>query len=240
MSSRDSHAAMRPALRARRVGMQQVRRSNAARRAARALLWVAAVAGLWQIADGFFVHTKAWLAQALVERAWELNRTRGAASARPWRWADTAPVARLDFVRQRATRIVLAGDSGRVLAFGPGHRHGSPLPGRGGNSVVSGHRDTHFAVLRELQLGDAIEVDTIDGTRVRYRVSAMHVVHERALGVVDDNGEDELTLVTCWPFDAVRAGGPLRYVVSASRASSEAASRAPVSAATPLHAPNGA
>ena len=28
-------------------------------------------------------------------------------------------------------------------------------------------------------------------------------------------GEARLTLITCYPFDALRAGGPLRYVVTA-------------------------
>ena len=54
----------------------------------------------------------------------------------------------------------LAGVSGRTLAFGPGHVDGTPLPGDPGNSVLSGHRDTHFAFLRELRSGDILLVST--------------------------------------------------------------------------------
>ena len=56
--------------------------------------------------------------------------------------------------------MVLAGASGRTLAFGPGHVDGTPLPGEHGNAVVSGHRDTHFAFLRDLRCGDVLEVQT--------------------------------------------------------------------------------
>ena len=79
--------------------------------------------------------------------------------------------------------------------------------------VISGHRDTHFAFLQTLAPGDAIELDAPDGTR-RYRVTALRVADTRrealALGA-----DDALLLVTCWPFDAVVPGGPLRYVVQA-------------------------
>jgi len=124
-------------------------------------------------------------------------------------------VARITFVEQARSLIVLDGDSGRVLAFGPGRRAGSPLPGSAGNSVVSGHRDTHFRILEQVAPGQHVEVERLDGRHRTYRVVATRVVDRRDLGVVADRGIDELTLVTCWPFDAIRPGGPLRYVVSA-------------------------
>jgi len=49
------------------------------------------------------------------------------------------------------------------MAFGPGHLSGTPLPGEAGNAVVTGHRDTHFAFLRRLRLGDVLEVERPDG-----------------------------------------------------------------------------
>ncbi|MEZ5727095.1 MAG: class GN sortase [Burkholderiaceae bacterium] len=177
----------------------------------------AIVLGFVYIADAFAIHTKAWLAQTLIEHAWSRNLETGRAAARPWRWADTTPVARLHFVRQDRDQVVLAGDSGRVLAFGPGHRDGTPLPGEAGNSVVSGHRDTHFSVLRELTAGDPIEVQNMRGERVRYEVDGARVVDHRDLRVLADDGQDTLTLITCWPFDALRPGGPGRYVVTARR-----------------------
>jgi sortase A len=81
--------------------------------------------------------------------------------------------------------------------------------------VVSGHRDTHFRILERVSAGQRIEVERLDGRSRTYRVSGARVVDARDLGIVADRGRDELTLVTCWPFDAVAPGGPLRYVVSA-------------------------
>jgi sortase A len=52
---------------------------------------------------------------------------------------------------------------------------------------------------------------------VRYRVAATEVVHRKDVRVLMDAGDDRLTLVTCYPFDSAVPGGPLRYVVVATR-----------------------
>jgi sortase A len=162
-----------------------------------------------------WIEAKARLAQHLVRAAWE-RAQQGASDARPWPWADTRPVARLVVPGQRVDLFVLAGSSGRTMAFGPGHVSGTARPGEPGNSVVSGHRDTHFAFLRRLREGDEILVERPDGRWVRYAVRAARVVDRRDTRVLaDDPGETRLTLLTCWPFDALRPGGRLRYVVTA-------------------------
>ena len=66
--------------------------------------------------------------------------------------------------------VLLAGVSGRSLAFGPGHLTGSARPGEPGNCVISAHRDTQFAFLRQLEVGDVLDLETPDGSRHRYRV----------------------------------------------------------------------
>ena len=111
--------------------------------------------------------------------------------------------------------MVLAGAGGRTLAFGPGHVTATPLPGEEGNAVVSGHRDTHFAFMQRLRAGDRVVVETREGQRRRYVVRRTFVVDHRETWVAEDAGDTRLTLVTCYPFDAIRPGGPLRYVVSA-------------------------
>jgi sortase A len=183
--------------------------------AAAALLMLAA--GIWCIGGAAWMQGKAVLAQVLIQRAWATNVDDGKPHERPWSWADTTPVGRLEFVRQRRSMIVLAGDSGRILAFGPGHRTGSALPGASGNSVISAHRDTHFAVLRNVRIGDLVRVENIEGHTVSYRIDALDVVDEHDLSVTEQRGSDQLTLVTCWPFDAIAPGGPWRYVATASR-----------------------
>ncbi|MDE0887482.1 MAG: class GN sortase, partial [Myxococcota bacterium] len=176
--------------------------------------------GGWQLASGAWVHAKAELAQHLLESAWEQTQAiGGAAVVRPWPWADTWPVARLHFPRLGASFIVLAGDSGSSLAFGPGHNGATARPGRPGTAVISGHRDTHFSGLGRLRVGDCVEVERPDGVRVIYRIAALEVADTRrdrlAAGAVPGASPSSLALVTCWPFDAIQPGGPLRYVVSA-------------------------
>lgn len=170
----------------------------------------------WQAGEAAYIHTKAWLAQRLIASAWDQARSSGAA-VKPWPWADTWPVARIEAPRQGETLMVLSGASGRTLAFGPGHVDGTPLPGEQGNSVVSGHRDTHFAFLRELRKGDALLVQAANGSTARYVVAASEVVHRRDMRVLLDAGDDRITLVTCFPFDSPVPGGALRYVVVATR-----------------------
>jgi sortase A len=170
--------------------------------------------GASQVASGSWIHAKALLAQALLEYAWRCTLD-GAEQARPWPWADTWPVARLSIPRLDAAMIVLAGDTGRTLAFGPGHTHGSALPGTFGTAIVNGHRDTHFAVLRELESGDELLVERRDGRLVRYVVDELAVADSRTAQVRAPDDASALVLITCWPFDALRPGGPMRYVVTA-------------------------
>jgi sortase A len=192
------------------------------RRRVAALLCAAAAA--WLALDAGWIHAKAWLAQQLLQQAWE--RSAGdAAPQRPWPWADTHPVARLRVPELGIDQIVLAGDSGRTLAFGPGWAEASATPDARGTIVLSGHRDTHFAFLQALRTGDTIELDGAQARR-RYRVASARVADTRSERVAID-GDDALLLVTCWPFDALVAGGPLRWVVRAEPAPSAAHDETP-------------
>jgi sortase A len=175
---------------------------------------MALIAGLWQVGQGLYIHVKAELAQVLIERAWKRTLA-GEREVRPWPWADTWPVARLVMARPDVDVFVLAGANGRTMAFGPGHRFGTPLPGESGNSVVGGHRDTHLSFLRDVRRGAVARVQRQDGAWTSFRVEELHVVDKRDAWLMADAGATRLTLVTCYPFDALRAGGPQRYVVVA-------------------------
>ena len=179
--------------------------------------WVVAALlalGFWQLGQGAYIPAKAWLAQELMQRAW-LRVTAGEDRAAPWPWADTWPVARMTVKSRNVDLIVLAGGSGRTLAFGPGHLAASALPGEVGNSVIAGHRDTHFAFLEDVEPGELIGVETFDGVRHLYKVTGVNIVDSRKGSLVLDTNLSMMTLVTCYPFDALEAGGPLRYVVTA-------------------------
>ena len=179
---------------------------------AAALLFL--LAGVWQLGGGLYIHAKAMLAQVLVRSAWERTLA-GGRQARPWPWADTWPVARLTAPEQNVDLYVLAGANGRTIAFGPGYVFGTALPGAEGNSVIGGHRDTHLRFLRDTRIGSEIRVQRADGAWRRYRVEAAAVLEREDLWITRQDGPTRLTLVTCYPFNALLPGGPGRYVVFA-------------------------
>ncbi len=179
-----------------------------------AALVVLAATGLAAFGQGAYILAKAQVAQVLLHRAWDRTRTTGL-PAKPWPWADTHPVARLTAPGHGADVLVLAGASGRTLAFGPGHLDGSAQPGDTGNAVITAHRDTHFRFLKDVATGDEIVVERPDGAAKRFRVLTSYVADHRTLNLPRDAATPTLTLVTCYPFDAFDPGGPLRYVVVA-------------------------
>jgi sortase A len=172
-----------------------------------------AVIGLILLGQGAYIHAKALLAQVLLERAFEKTIATGR-ETKPWSWADTWPVARIEVKRLHASTIVLAGSSGQALAFGPGHVERTPDAGERGVAVYSAHRDTHFAFLKNVLIGDEIDVKRQDGQTFRYRVDRASVVRFDASGIDPLAGGHELVLSTCWPFDALTQG-PERYLVHA-------------------------
>lgn len=170
--------------------------------------------GFWQFAQGAYIPAKAWVAQELMQRAWR-KADEGDRAASPWPWADTWPVARLSARGGDVELIVLAGGSGRTLAFGPGHLSVSVLPGQRGNSIIAGHRDTHFQFLQYLREGESIEVELAGGQRHLYEVTNIDVVDSRRGSIILDTESPMLSLVTCYPFGSIEPGGPMRYVVTA-------------------------
>jgi sortase A len=182
------------------------------KRLALALALLAASAAF--LGRGTWIFAKAQVAQVLLARAWEETRDSGRA-VKPWPWADTWPVARLRVPRLGVDEIVLAGGHGQAMAFGPGHLSRTAAPGQEGNIVLAGHRDTHFRFLRDLQPGDEILLEAAQGAPRRYRVTETAVVDFHDRRPLAASPEPTLTLITCYPFDAIVPGGPLRYVVRA-------------------------
>lgn len=172
-----------------------------------------ALIGAILFGDGAYIHAKAWLAQVLLERAFDESLTTGRA-VKPWAWADTWPVARIKVKRIGASAIVLEGTSGQALAFGPGHVNQTVDAGERGVAVYAAHRDTHFRFLRDVAIGDVIDVTRSDGKHFRYRADSSAVVRFDASGIDPAAQDVELVLATCWPFDAV-SSGPERYVLHA-------------------------
>jgi sortase A len=171
-------------------------------------------AGGLALGSGGYLYGKAQVGQWLLHRAWLRTQASGKPIA-PWPWADTQPQARLLAPAQHVDLLVLAGASGRTLAWGPAHLDNSAAVGAAGNAVVSGHRDTHFRFLASVAIGDSLVIERADGNRIVYRVSDIAIADARALAIPRDTERPTLTLITCYPFDAVVPGGPLRYIVTA-------------------------
>lgn len=163
---------------------------------------------------GGWTLAKAELAQRLLESAWSESLA-SQRDVKPWPWADTWPVARLTVPRLRMSVIVLAGAHGEAMAFGPGHLGGTPAPGQDGNVALSGHRDTHFRFLQDLLVGDELLLTGREGVPRVYRVIETTVVDHHDLRPTAPTLIPTLTLITCYPFDALAPGGSLRFVVRA-------------------------
>lgn len=162
------------------------------------------------------MQAKALLAQYLIASAWEQSLKDGLPH-KPWGWADTHPIARLELRRAGESSesfYILAGANGRNLAFAPSWLEDTAAPGAGGNTVIAGHRDTHFAILREVEPGDELLMENMHGELQQYRVKYTSVVSERELSVLEQV-TDRLTLITCYPFYGLSDRANERFVVVA-------------------------
>ncbi len=174
---------------------------------------VLVVAGSAMLFKGGYMQAKAMFAQFLIEKAWAKSLTDGQAH-KPWSWADTHPTAKL-WIGKHEPLYVLAGASGRNLAFGPAQMLSGAGAGETGNTVIAGHRDTHFAILAGARVGQEIRLQGMDGQIHFYRIRATAVVHESETRWLMGSDERLLTLITCYPFDSLSGGAELRFVVQA-------------------------
>ncbi len=180
----------------------------------RALLPVLLLLALQQLGSAVLIQAKARLAPILLEQAWEQSLAARGQAIKPWPWADTWPVAKLEVPSMDVSQFVLAGDTGNSLAFGPGYNLASAPLGTAGAAMIGGHRDTHFQFLEHLRKGQRIVLQLSDGQLRHYRVKEMFV--DTASGKVDwPSAGEQLLLVTCYPFDAAMPGGSERFVVTA-------------------------
>lgn len=82
-----------------------------------------------------------------------------------------------------------------------------------GNLGVAGHRDGFFRGLKDITMGDYVELQTTRGT-TRYAVSSIEIVDPSDVSVLAPTSERTITLVTCYPFYFV-GHAPKRYIVKA-------------------------
>ena len=170
------------------------------------------VTGIGFLFNSFYIQGKALVAQVLIKNAWE-KTIETKVLYKPWPWADTTTVLKMYVPKFQESIYILENDSGHSLAFGPGHSKKSFMPGENGTILISAHRDTHFEFLKDMNINDEIVLYDTTNKEHRYKITHTKVIDTKTdkLGIY--TGTEELVLVTCWPFDAVRAGGSKRYIV---------------------------
>jgi sortase A len=137
------------------------------------------------------------------------GRTAGAAHR-----GGKAPLAILRIPKIKLEVPVLNGTDEITLNRGVGQIPGTAAPGEQGNIGIAGHRDSFFRELKDLNKGDAIELETTGGSQI-YIVDLILVTDATNVSVLRPRGTQSLTLVTCYPFTYI-GPAPRRFVVQAS------------------------
>lgn len=181
----------------------------------RRLIWLLLSLALIFLGAAFYIPAKALLAQVLLRQAWANTLLHQGQINKPWPWADTWPVARLLVPSQDVDEIVLHGDKGNSLAFGPGLSVQSFRAKHHSVTMISAHRDTQFHFLKNVKIGETIVLQNRQAQYQRYLVANTQIFDTRNGSIrVPDTGR-WLILVTCYPFGALLTGGSRRYVITA-------------------------
>ena len=125
------------------------------------------------------------------------------------------PIGVIEIPRLGLSSVVLESDDTEALLFGVGHLADTPLPWRGGNTVLAAHRDTFFRDLGGIRPKDVIHFRVGD-RELSYRVRETKIVMPTDVEVLAPTKKATLTLITCYPFHYV-GPAPRRFIVRAER-----------------------
>jgi sortase A len=125
-----------------------------------------------------------------------------------------APLAVLRVDRLGIDVPVYDGAEGPNLDRGVGRIRGTARVDAEGNLGIAGHRDGFFRPLKDIVVGDRLELETTEGL-LTYRVTAIDIVQPDDVSVLAETPDRSITLVTCYPFYFV-GRAPQRYIVKAS------------------------
>jgi len=120
-------------------------------------------------------------------------------------------VLRLDKFKIRVP--VYEGTDELTLNRGAGWIIGTTRPGETGNVGIAGHRDGSFRALKDIAIGDVIELTTT-GARATYAVDQLEIVYPDNVGVLLPRRMPSITLTTCYPFYFM-GDAPQRFIVHA-------------------------
>lgn len=128
---------------------------------------------------------------------------------------DPFAVGRIEIPRLGVKAIIRKGADEKTLSRAVGLVPGAAFPGESGNVVLAAHRDTFFRPLRKIRVDDRIRLH-VPPEHYEYRVESVRVVTPEETSVLQSKGIEELTLVTCYPFNFI-GPAPDRFIVSAKR-----------------------
>lgn len=174
------------------------------------LLLIAGTVALGYVA---YVVVSAQFFQAFESRKLEHATAHPGAGLAPRIVTDGDVIGQIEVPRLGLSAIVVQGDSDDVLRRAVGHIPETALPGQAGNIALAGHRDTIFRPLRDIRVGDTIIMKTPFGDHT-YRVNFTEVVPPTDVEVLQSRPENELTLITCFPFHYI-GHAPNRFIVHA-------------------------
>jgi sortase A len=123
-----------------------------------------------------------------------------------------SPVAVLTVPALKLEVPVFDKDDDLSLNRGAGLVAGMGTPDQGGNVGIAGHRDGFFRVLKDIKIGDLIEVRTRVKVH-RYRVTSIEIVDAADKRLLADTELPSITLVTCYPFYYI-GNAPQRFIVA--------------------------
>ncbi len=110
-------------------------------------------------------------------------------------------VGRLTILSANINHYVVFGATNKKLEYGPGYILGTSLPGSGGNFAIAGHRTTYgapFGNLDRVQVGETIIFQT-NTNQYKYQVIDVKIVSPEDNYVLENYGDDRITLTTCHP-----------------------------------------
>lgn len=119
----------------------------------------------------------------------------------------------LDIPALHMSLPIYEGTDKQTLRKGVGHYIRSVLPGQTDNCVLSGHNDSVFRRLDEIQKGDDFIIQTSAGI-FTYRVTNMKITDRNDKTVIVPKPNASLTITTCYPFRYIGYTSK-RYVVEA-------------------------
>jgi sortase A len=124
------------------------------------------------------------------------------------------PMAVLSIRRLGIEGPVFDGTDDLTLNRGIGRIVGTAKPGEPGNIGLAGHRDGFFRALKDVRVGDEIDL-AIPGESLLYVVDGVEIVTPDDVSVLEPRARPALTLVTCYPFYFI-GSAPNRFIVHAS------------------------